>query len=159
MKTIEQRLQQLEDESAIRNLVARFADAAMTADYEGFKTLWTDNGKWTIHEPFFTSAEGNQKIDEMLITLRTGRGFFVQLVHSGVVQLNDDNATARWIMRETSEGPGDAFYNNFAVYIDSLVKIDNEWKFAQRDYHYMWIDTGAFPGDIFELPPLPKLET
>jgi len=39
MKSIEQRLQELEDESAIRSLVARFSDAATTTDYEAFKSL------------------------------------------------------------------------------------------------------------------------
>ena len=156
MKSIEQRLQDIEDDSAIRSLAARFADAAMMADYEEFSTLWTDKGKWTIHEPFYTSAEGVKAISEMLIALRTGKAFFVQFVHSGVIKLNGDRATARWIMREVSEGPGESFYNNYAVYLDTLVKSEGQWKFAQRDYHYMWVDTGAFPGAVFELPRLPK---
>lgn len=157
MKSVEQRLQELEDDSAIRSLVSRFADAAMTAHYEEFGDLWTENGRWTIHEPFFLSSEGVSKINEMLVTLRTGKTFFVQFVHSGVIKLDGDRASARWIMRETSEGPGTLFYNNYAIYVDSLVRLDGQWKFASRDYHYMWIDTGAFPGDVFDLPPLPKI--
>jgi len=155
MKSIEQRLQELEDESAIRSLVARFSDAATTTDYEAFKSLWADNGKWTIHEPFYTTAEGNQAIEDMLIMLWRGRSFFVQFVHSGVVQLNGDTATARWIMQEVSEGTESGFYNNYAIYMDSFVKSAGQWKFAQRDYHYIWIDTTAFPGDVYKLPALP----
>ena len=154
MNTIEQRLQILEDESAIRSLVAKFADAGIFANYEEFKTLWAPNGKWTIHKPFFASAEGIQKIDEMLHFLEAGKEFFVQFVHSGVIKLNGDKATARWVMREASRGPGETYYNNYAVYIDSLQKIDGNWLFVQRDYHYMWLDTGPFPGDVFALPAL-----
>ena len=53
MKSIEQRLEYLEDESTVRSLAARFAGASTVADYEEFKSLWSVNGKWTIHEPFF----------------------------------------------------------------------------------------------------------
>ena len=41
MITIEQRLQRLEDEAAIRDLAARFADAATRADYETIRSLFT----------------------------------------------------------------------------------------------------------------------
>ena len=41
MFTIEQRLQHLEDEAAIRDLAARFADAATRADYETIRSLFT----------------------------------------------------------------------------------------------------------------------
>ncbi len=85
MKSIEQRLQELEDDSAIRALASKFADAAMTAACKEFNALWSANGKWTIHELFFTSAEGIDKINEMLVTLRTGRSFFVQLVVEYVI--------------------------------------------------------------------------
>ena len=153
MNSIEQRLLRLEDEAAIRSVVAKFADAAVVGDFMAFKTLWSDNGKWTIHEPFLMSAEGVEKIDEMLQMLRKGRTFFAQFVHSGVVHLNGDTATARWIMREASEGPGETYYNNYAIYIDALQKTGDRWVFVQRDYHYMWVDTGAFPGKVFDLPP------
>ena len=40
MPTIEQRLQHLEDDAAIRDLAARFADAATRADHKTLKTLF-----------------------------------------------------------------------------------------------------------------------
>ena len=38
--TKKKRLKDLEDESAIRTVVARFADACILSDVEEFKTLW-----------------------------------------------------------------------------------------------------------------------
>ena len=46
------------------------------------------------------------------------------------------------------------YYNNYGLYIDSMQKTDGEWHFVQRDYHYMWLDTGAFAGSIFALPAI-----
>jgi len=153
MDTIEQRLQRLEDEAAIRTLVARFADAAVLADYEAFRSLWTTNGKWTIHEPFLMSAEGAENINEMLRQLRKGRAFFAQFVHSGIITITGNKANSRWIIHEESEGPANVFYNNFGVYLDHLERtIEGSWQFVSRDYHYMWLDTEAFPGEPLMLP-------
>jgi hypothetical protein len=52
MGKAKKRLEVLEDEAAIHALVARFADASVTADYDEFAGLWSPKGKWTIHEPF-----------------------------------------------------------------------------------------------------------
>lgn len=158
MKSKEElRVSALEDEAAIRTLVTRFADACIVADYDAFQSLWSANGKWTIHEPFFASGEGMEKIVEMMRMLRTGRSFFVQFAHSGVVMLEGDKATARWVMHEASKGPGEVHYNNYGLYVDILIKIDGRRLFTQIDYLYMWIDSGAFPGDAYVLPALSNL--
>ncbi len=52
MPTIEQRLQHLEDESAIRELAARFADAATRGDHETVRSLFKPDGVFSIGEPF-----------------------------------------------------------------------------------------------------------
>lgn len=86
-----------------------------------------------------------------MTNLRKDREFFVQFAHSGVIKLNGDKATARWIMHEAAKGPGENYYNNYAIYIDSMQKIEGTWKFVQRDYHYMWLDLEAFSGKVFAL--------
>jgi len=56
MLTIEQRLEHLEDEAAIRDLVARFADAATRGDYETVRSLFKPDAVFTIGEPFATTS-------------------------------------------------------------------------------------------------------
>jgi len=59
MLTIEQRLQHLEDEAAIRDLAARFADAATRGDHVTIRSLFMPDGIFTIGEPFaVTSSRG-----------------------------------------------------------------------------------------------------
>ena len=62
MLTIEQRLQHLEDEAAIRDLAARFADAATRADYETIRSLFTPDAVFTIGEPFAVTCKGPNEI-------------------------------------------------------------------------------------------------
>lgn len=144
----------LHDETAIHSLVARFADACIVEDYEEFKSLWSRDGKWTIHEPYLASSEGIEKIVEMMRSLRIGREFFVQFAHSGVVKLKGDKATARWVIHEVSKGPGEVYHSNYALYVDFLRKSKGKWKFVQRDNHYLWLDTAVFSG---EARPLARL--
>jgi ketosteroid isomerase-like protein len=61
MLTIEQRLEHLEDEAAIRDLVARFADAATRADYETVRSLFKPDAVFTIGEPFATTSSRLRK--------------------------------------------------------------------------------------------------
>ena len=99
MRTIEQRLQHLEDEAAIRDLAARFADAATRADYETIKSLFTTDAVFTIGEPFAVSCKGPDEIVALIHRLRDGKDFFVEFVHSGLIQLDGNTASARWLLR------------------------------------------------------------
>jgi hypothetical protein len=152
MKSLEQRVQYLEDEAAIRSLTARFSDSVVVGDFDKFKSFWSPDGKWTIHDPFFASATGVLKIDTLLRNLRKEREFFVQFVHSGVIDINGDKAIARWMMREVAKGPAQFYYDNYAIYVDLLDKANGQWRFIQRDYFYIWLNTRPFLGDAVALP-------
>jgi ketosteroid isomerase-like protein len=92
MLTIEQRLQHLEDEAAIRDLAARFADAATRADYETIRSLFTPDAVFTIGEPFAVTCKGIDQIVAHIRKLRDGKDFFVEFVHSGLIQLDGNTA-------------------------------------------------------------------
>jgi hypothetical protein len=116
MATLEERIQRIEDDSAIRELVARFAYTATNVDHDAFSKLWVphDNSKpiWTLSEPFAMSATGIDEIMDMFRKLRDTRAFFVQLVHTGILDIKGDHAIGRWIMHEVGKGPGEVYYNN-----------------------------------------------
>ncbi|KAK5225386.1 hypothetical protein LTR47_009448 [Exophiala xenobiotica] len=149
-------VQSIADEQSIRNLVARFANATAPVDYNAFAQLWlpTQGGRatWTLSEPFAVTASGIPDIVAMLEKLLAERDFFVQMVHSGVLELNGDHATGRWICHEVAKGPGKTYYNNFAVYEDQYRKLNEKWFFARRDYKYMFLDSTPFNGNI--CPPV-----
>jgi len=154
MSSLEDRIQRLEDDAAIRDLVARFADICVRGDLEAFRKLWVSHGdrkpNWALTEPFEMSATGLDEIVAMCDKLRTSRGFFVQLVHSGVLDIKGNQATGRWILREVAKGPGeDVYYNNFSMYEDVVEKQGNQWYFVRRDYNYVFLDQDPFPGKIF----------
>lgn len=158
MSTSQDLIQHLADESSIRDLVARFANACSPPDSAAFAQLWIPDTHsapvWTLSEPFAMSETGVDRIVGMLEKLLAPWDFFVQLVHSGVVEIEANGAVAagRFIVREVAKGPNDTYYNNFAVYEDRYAKLDGRWYFARRDYKYMFLDSGPFGGNV--CPPI-----
>ena len=151
-------LRRISDELAIRNLVAQFANACSPVDLDKVASLWvpdehcspSNRATWTLSEPFAMTSVGVANVLAMHKSLTDPWDFFVQLVHSGVVDIGDNGQTAhgRFILREVAKGPNETYYNNFAIYEDEYVKVRGKWYFKRREYNYMFLDSGPFKGDI-----------
>lgn len=149
---LSRRVKRIEDELAIRNLVARFTDAVNERDPSAFRRLWADDATWEIGAPLAASAQGVDAIVDMLSRLLAVKPMFIQLTHSGVIAFTgDDTATARFTERERGKGSDD-YYENLAVYHDEFVRLDDGWRFKRRYYQYRYLDTSAFAGAA--LPPV-----
>ena len=153
MSDTEASLARLLDEAAIRDATARFADAAIHADYDAFRTLWADDAEWVIGDtegqPFERHARGVDDIVALFRTLRDEREHFVQFAIPGSIDINGDDATARCVCHEAARGPGESYYRNSGVWFDRLRRSDNGWVFTSRTYQYLWLDLSPFPGDVF----------
>jgi SnoaL-like domain len=153
MSDNEASLVRLLDEAAIRDATARFADAAIFADYNGFRSLWAEDADWVIGgtegQPFERRAHGVDDIVALLRTLREERDYFVHLAVQGRIEINGDVATARCVCNEAARGPGESYYRTSGVWVDHLQRSDNGWVFKNRTYQYLWLDLSPFPGDVF----------
>ena len=148
MRTLEERLQAVEDELSIRNLVARYTDAVNQRDLGAFRELWTDDAVWEIGPPLQSRAEGLDQIVALLSRLLQAEKYFMQMTHSGVIEIKGDRATARFVERERGRGES-TFYDCLAVYEDVLVREADSWRFAKRFYQYRFLDQGPFGGEAF----------
>ena len=148
MRTLAERLKAVEDELSIRNLVARFTDAVNERDIAGFRQLWTDDAVWEIGPPLQSRAEGVDEIVALLRRLSQAEQYFMQMTHSGVVEIKGDRATAGFVERERGRGES-SYYDSLAVYEDVLVREANGWRFANRFYRYRFLDQSPFGGEAF----------
>lgn len=148
-------LNRLLDEAAIRDTTARFADAAMNADYEGFRVLWADDAEWVIGgtegQPFERRAKGVDDIVSMYRKLREEREYFVQFAVQGPIEINGDEATARCVIYEAARGPAESYYRNTGAWSDRLRRSEDGWVFTSRNSRYLWLDLSPFFGDIFPI--------
>ncbi len=144
--------EQLVAEAEIRQLVARFTDAANRADYDLFRTVWTDTAVWEFKAPMAMIAHGADEIVESLRKLLGPREFFVHLVHDGIIEVATETAKARWYIREMARNKdGKVFYQNVGLYQDEIVKTAEGWRFAKRSYHYIWLNEEPFGGRAIPL--------
>lgn len=141
----------MEDEAAIRNLAAAFADAATRHNMEELSATCKDDGVLTIGAPLLNSAKGIEAVVAFISRLRSDKDFFVQFVHSGVIKLNGNNATAQWLIEEAAKG-GEKFYHNYCVVSDRMEKVDGRWLFAERYFHFAYLDFSPFTGNAHALP-------
>ena len=148
MRTLEERLQAVEDELSIRNLVARYSDAVNQRDLVAFRQLWTGDAVWEIGAPLQASAHGIDEIVALLSRLLQAEKYFMQMTHSGVIEIKGDRATARFVERERGRGES-TYYDSLAVYEDVLVREGEGWRFVKRSYQYRFLDQSPFGGEAF----------
>jgi hypothetical protein len=120
------------DKEAVRVLIDQFADTVTRMDSEGFVKLWVSGGQWQIGEPFPLNVKGQSEIKELFVSLVCKWSFFAQLVHSVVIDVDGDNASARCICEELGlNNEAGKSYHNVALYLDELQRTAEGWRFSK----------------------------
>lgn len=151
MATLEERIQKIEDEAAIRDLAAVFADAATRNDKSLLASVWKNDAVFTIEAPLRNVCNEVDEILALISRLRDDKEFFVQFVHSGVIDVTGDHATARWIMREAGKG-GEKYYHTYGIFSDAMERVNGKWLFSERTWHFAYLDLSPFTGTGHALP-------
>jgi uncharacterized protein (TIGR02246 family) len=140
--TIEQRLQRVEDELAIRRVLVEYSATQDAHDYAGYAALFARNGEWVNGK---TVHKGREAIHKMLIDLYGAPppGYVnnesYHITSNPEVNVNGDRATARsrhlLVMRGSNGQPTPALAGR---YEDEFIREDGKWKILRRvDYPVM----------------------
>ncbi|KCZ94221.1 nuclear transport factor 2 family protein [Hyphomonas johnsonii] len=121
-----------DDELAIRSLAAAYADAVNRRDAEGMAAVLAPDG--IIEKPGHGDpVQGQSKILKRYLRLQRERSFLCQMIHSGVVHLDGDKATARWWFSETKQvAESGTWMTMIGVYQDEVARLPEGWRFARR---------------------------
>ncbi len=141
--SIEQRLQRVEDELAIRRVLVNYSATQDARDFDGYVALFAREGEWvngaTVHK-------GREAIHEMLTGLYGeepgdyANGESYHISSNPEVNLDGDRATARSRHLLIMRGEGGAPTPTLAgVYEDEFIREDGEWKILRR------VDTPVMP--------------
>jgi uncharacterized protein (TIGR02246 family) len=131
-----------EDEMAIRALAAAYADAVNRRDADGMAAVFAPDG--IIEKPGYGDpVQGRELIARRYRRLQRERQFLCQMIHSGVVHVAGDRATARWWFSEMKlPADGGDWLSMIGVYQDEVVRLPEGWRFARRiqttimEHHY-----------------------
>ncbi len=140
--TIEQRLQRVEDELAIRRILVDYSWTQDGRDYAGYAALFAREGEWVNGK---TVKKGPEEIRKMLVDLYGAPppGFVnkdsYHITSNIQVDIDGDRATARsrhlLMMRGPDGTPQPALAGR---YEDVLIREDGKWKILRRvDYPIM----------------------
>ena len=145
---IEERLQQLEDRIAIRELIDQYAYCADTRDAEGQMALFTEDTRFIVFMDV-KSAEPTQVINKRadlfpeFDNLNTYRSTMHLNGQSTVLQLNDDTATGiTYCIAHHQSIKAEVQKLTIAniKYHDRFVKQNAKWFFAERKLLVDWIE-------------------
>jgi ketosteroid isomerase-like protein len=130
----------LADEQAIRTLTASYTDAINRMDIDDIFHVYDEDAVFTMMDR--PSVVGRTAILEILRATVARYQLVMQLLHSGVVQLDGDRARARWQITEfqiLADGQPRFIAGR---YEDEHVRCSDGWKFARRTF------TARYVGDI-----------
>jgi uncharacterized protein (TIGR02246 family) len=140
--TLEQRLQRVEDELAIRRVLIDYAVTQDARNYEGYVALFAKDGEWVNGK---NAYKGREAIYKMLVGLygtpppgyENAESF--HLTFNPEIELKGDRATVRsrhvLFMRGPNGEPQPVLSGR---YEDEFIREDGEWKILRRvDYPVM----------------------
>lgn len=143
--TLEQRIQHLEDQIAIKHLVDTFSNLADDKDVASQMPLFTEDAAVDTYfgDTLFASMRGREEIGKVF------SGFienFAALYHINgqmTVDIDGDCATSTHycLVVLVSDAQGKKFKNfNGVIYKDEYVRRDGQWLIAKRLARFTWRD-------------------
>jgi ketosteroid isomerase-like protein len=141
------------DELAVRTLTASYTDAINRGDLADIARVYDADAVFTMMDR--PSVVGRDAIIDVLRTTLARYRLVMQLLHSGVVQLDGDRARARWQITEfqvINDGE-----RRFVAgrYEDELVRRDHGWQFTRRTFTARYLGDVALSSDVRpDAPPL-----
>lgn len=151
-----------EDELAIRQLAAAYADACNRMCPKDMASVYAPDGELVALAFSEKPMKGRDKLEKIFTNLLTQRDFIFYVIFSGIVNLDGDRATARWWVSELRQVTGeDHIVCMLACFQDEVVRLDEGWRFARRTvkpmfhHHIQARDLHNAPPPFFSLTTLP----
>ena len=137
------------DELAIRDLVARSADAVVRFDEKAWIDCWAESSRWILGG---SAADGRDAILSRWLMVMGTIDFVAQLPEYGMLDVSGDRATGRWYVTELLWFKGGDPARILGVYHDAYLRVDGAWKFEQRRFDVLYTGAPDLSGQTFPYP-------
>jgi len=142
-----------DDELAIRQLVAAYADACNRKDPAAMASVYAPDGELQPLNFPGPPIKGRDKLQKLFTRLMIQRDFLFLTIFSGIVNVDGDTATGRWWIGEMKQVTGeDRIINMLAVVQDEVVRLEEGWRFSRRKVKPVFNQEIAAK-DLHEDPP------
>jgi ketosteroid isomerase-like protein len=131
-KQLEARVQDLEAECEIRNLIARYLLKVDAKDFEGIAETFTKDGVMDFGGlAGLGNYRGRKAIAKVFRDTEGVSGFTWHLAHTPYIEVHGDRAIGHWGWTVLGL-PGAEAFELGGVYYDEYVKTDEGWKIKKK---------------------------
>ena len=134
----------IEDELAIRDLIARYTDGVNRFDADTWAATWAEDGYWNL---LGMETRGRDNIRQFWLGAMGTFKFALHQVGSGTLDIDGDTASGRWYLTEYTCDQEDNRGMVVGVYDDKYVKVDGSWYFSERRYQTLYMGPADLSGD------------
>jgi hypothetical protein len=139
----------IEDELEIRSLVDRYCDAVNRRATADWRATWQPDASWEL---FGRPMEGLDVLTKTFEGAIAMLRFVVQTAANGVIALDGDRATGRWMMSEWSESEPLGRLLLMFIYHDEYTRSPAGWRFQSRRMQLVYQGPPDLSGKSF--PPV-----
>ena len=139
----------LEDELALRAMMARYVDAVNRRDGDTWINTWAEDASWRL---MGQEAKGRDNILAMWQQMMANFEFAIMMPSSCLFEVEGYFASGHWYLQEfTRDNDGNAA-NVLSRYRDSYSRMDGQWLFQSREYDVMYFGAADMSGNFNPLP-------
>ena len=139
----------LQDELALRDLMARYVDAVNRSEAAAWASTWAEDSVWSL---LGTSVNGRDNILGLWQQVMNGFEFAIMLPSSCLFEIQDTSASGHWYLHEyTRDLEGNAS-TVLSRYLDTYTKRDGQWLYQSREYSMIYQGAPDLSGSYTPLP-------
>jgi hypothetical protein len=133
-------------------LVERYSSGITLRDEVAIASVFLPDGVWRVAAPFEVEIAGSTAIASAICGSLAGMDLILHMVHSVVIDLDGDEATARTIIHEVARAADRSTgLSMFGVFEDRVARINGKWLFRLRNFRPIYIDRSVPTGDVFNV--------
>ena len=125
----------IEDESALRDLMARYIDAVNRNDAAAWASTWAADAVWNL---LGAPVTGRDNILGLWQQMMSSFEFAIMMPSSCLFDITGDTASGHWYLQEYTrdlEGNGSSVLSR---YVDTYVKQGGQWLYQSREYGFIY---------------------
>ena len=128
-------MQNLEDDLALKSLMARYIDAVNRRDGDAWSATWAEDGVWNL---LGSPVEGRDNIVGLWQQMMAGFEFAIMMPSSCLFEIDGDTASGHWYLHEYTRDLEGTASTILSRYVDTYVKQDGQWLFKTREYGFIY---------------------
>lgn len=135
----------LEDQQALRDLMARYIDAVNRYDEDAWVATWAPDAVWNL---LGNPISGRDNILALWRQMMQTFEFAIMMPSSSLFEVDGDTATGHWYLHEYTRDLEGKASTILSRYLDTYVRRDGQWLYQSREYNFIYNGPPDLSGDF-----------